>query len=86
VREAGCSIESLIGNEGQKLDIYAKSVICAGNQEPVQDAHRVILEGVQLADMSKSVPALVTSFQLATITLAILLNKMILKACHSDDQ
>lgn len=46
MREAGCSIESLIGNEGQKLDIYAKSVICAGNQEPVQDAHRVILEGV----------------------------------------
>jgi fructose-1,6-bisphosphatase/inositol monophosphatase family enzyme len=44
--EAGCSIESLIGNEGQELDIYAKSVICAGNQQLLQDARRVILEGL----------------------------------------
>jgi fructose-1,6-bisphosphatase/inositol monophosphatase family enzyme len=44
--EAGCSIESLIGNEGQELDIYAKSVICAGNQELLQDARRIILEGL----------------------------------------
>lgn len=41
--EAGCSVESLIGNEGQELDIYAKSVICAGSQELLQDARRVIL-------------------------------------------
>jgi fructose-1,6-bisphosphatase/inositol monophosphatase family enzyme len=44
--EAGCSIESLIGDEGQELDIYAKSVICAGNQQLLQDARRVILEGL----------------------------------------
>lgn len=46
-REAGCSIESLVGNEGQELDIYAKSVICAGNQQLLQDARRVILDGLQ---------------------------------------
>jgi hypothetical protein len=34
------------GNEGQELDIYARSVICAGNQELLQDAHPVILEGL----------------------------------------
>ena len=41
--EAGCSIESLIGNEGKELDIYDKSVICAGNQELLQQARRVVL-------------------------------------------
>ena len=44
--EAGCAIESLIGNEDQELDLYAESVICAGNVELLREARRVILEGL----------------------------------------
>mmetsp|Transcript_9693 Transcript_9693/g.17646 ORF Transcript_9693/g.17646 Transcript_9693/m.17646 type:complete len:112 (+) Transcript_9693:869-1204(+) len=44
--EAGCSIESLIGNEGKELDIYDKSIICAGNQQLLQDCRRVIVQGL----------------------------------------
>lgn len=45
--EAGCSIESLIEFvEGEELDIYAKSVICAGNQELLKECRRVVLEGL----------------------------------------
>jgi len=45
--EAGCSIESLFGNDGEELDIYAKSVICAGNADLLQECRRVVLEGLQ---------------------------------------
>ncbi len=44
--EAGCSIESLVGNEGKELDIYDKSIICAGNQQLLQDCRRVIVQGL----------------------------------------
>jgi fructose-1,6-bisphosphatase/inositol monophosphatase family enzyme len=44
--EAGASIEALIGNEGEQLDLYAKSVICAGNAELLKECRRVIMEGL----------------------------------------
>lgn len=44
--EAGCSIESLIGEEGKELDIYAKSFICAGNAKLSADCRKVVLDGL----------------------------------------
>jgi hypothetical protein len=46
--EAGASIEALIGNEGEQLDLYAKSIICeeTRNAELLNECRRVILEGL----------------------------------------
>lgn len=39
--KADASIEALLlGNEGEQLDLYAKSVICAGNQELLDECRR----------------------------------------------
>jgi fructose-1,6-bisphosphatase/inositol monophosphatase family enzyme len=44
--EAGASIEALIENEGEQLGLYAKSGICVGNAELLNECRRVILEGL----------------------------------------
>jgi fructose-1,6-bisphosphatase/inositol monophosphatase family enzyme len=43
--KADASIEALLfGNEGEQLDLYDKSVICAGNQELLDECRRVAIK------------------------------------------
>jgi fructose-1,6-bisphosphatase/inositol monophosphatase family enzyme len=46
-REAGCSVETLMCENGSTFDIYSRSIVCATHDELLQECREVVCKGMQ---------------------------------------